>query len=137
MIDPLLLAPCASPTKPSGPANTSCLPSIHRAPCRGPVGCSCQPTTTFPSPDTPLARLDRPATVLPRSTMPVDSSHLNARAMLQPFHARPTITLPSALVPYEELSRSSQGAAFGAIEPSNRHSAARCQMPACLTFLAS
>ena len=75
------------------------LPPVHPSPpCLGPVLCSCQPTTTLPSPDTPFAPLDRPATVLPRSTMPIDSSQRNARAMLQPFHARPTITLPSLLV---------------------------------------
>ncbi len=30
--------------------------------------------------------------------MPVASSQRNARANLQPFHASPTITLPSSLV---------------------------------------
>jgi hypothetical protein len=102
-------------------------------PCRGPVLCS-PADDDLPSPEMWLADCPGRAAEIDHA---VDSSHLNARAMRQPFHARPTITLPSALVPYEELSRSSQGTALGAIEPSNRHSAARCQMPACLTFLAS
>jgi len=50
--------------------------------------------------------------------MPVFSSQRNARAKLQPFHARPTITDPSTLVPYEELISASHGSGFGTTEPS-------------------
>jgi hypothetical protein len=57
--------------------------------------------------------------------------------MLQPFHARPTTTLPSVLVPRAVLNNASHGAALGAIEPSSRHSAVRCQIPACSMLRAS
>jgi hypothetical protein len=116
--------------RPSGPVNSSCLPSTHRAPCQNPLRNSWKPTTTLPSSETPSARLDCPETVLPRSTMPVDSSHRKALAMLQPFHARPTMTFPSVLVPIAVLNKLSHGAALEAIEPSNRHSVVRCQIPA-------
>src|SRR5262245_32060563 len=101
MIDPSELAANASPTRPFGPLISSSAPFTHFAPSRGPLKSS-QPTTTFPSPETPLARVDLPV-VLPGFTTPVDSSHRNARATSQPSQPRPTTTRPSPLTPSAEL----------------------------------
>src|SRR5690349_11157158 len=120
MIDPSVFALHASPRNSVGPVNRVCFPSTHRAAIRGPL-LSCQPTTTRPFPDTPLARVDRPGGRAPRSIMPVESSHLKARAKPHPFHASPTMTLPLSLVSSAELKSASQGAAFGATDPSSRH----------------
>src|SRR6478752_7421985 len=122
MIEPSVLAAHASPTNSAAPVKILCLPSTQRAAKRGPL-LSCHPTTTRPLPDTPLARVDRPGGNTPRSTMPVDSSHRNARAKLQPFQASPTTTLPSLLVSSAVLSSALQGCAFGATDPRSRHSA--------------
>ena len=68
--------------------------------------------TTRPSPETALARLEVGFSA-PRSTIPVDSSHRNACAILHPFQPSPTRTLPSSFPPKTLLRYRSQAAALG------------------------
>jgi hypothetical protein len=86
--------------------------------------------TTRASPEMALARLELPGTVLPRSTMPVDSSQRKACAMPQPSQPSPTITRPSSLAPQLLLRNESQGFAPGWKEPSSCHSRPPRQMAA-------
>src|SRR5262245_54371622 len=102
----------------------------HLAPRRNPVAASCHPTTTRPSPETLLARLDVALALPPRSTMPVDSSQRNACAYLQPTYARPPMTRPPALPPNARLSSGSHGWAARENDPSVRHSVPLFQIAA-------